>query len=91
MVDVVLNRVDSENFPNTIPEVIFQPNQFACVADGGLERAGYRMTEDDYWIVSEELFDRLDYEVAFFTTEGFSPYCEPYFQHGDHYFGKEKK
>ena len=49
------------------------------------------MTEDDYWIVSEELFDRLDYEVAFFTTEGFSPYCEPYFQHGDHYFGKEKK
>lgn len=91
VVDVVLNRVDSENFPNTIPEVIFQPNQFACVADGGLERAGYRMTEDDYWIVSEELFDRLDYEVAFFTTEGFSPYCEPYFQHGDHYFGKEKK
>lgn len=90
VVDVVLNRVDSPNFPNTISEVIYQPNQFSCVKDGGLERAGYRMTEDDYYIVSDELFDRLDYEVAFFTGGGYSEYCEPCYQHGAHYFGKEK-
>lgn len=31
---VVLNRVDSAKFPNTISGVIYQKNAFACVADG---------------------------------------------------------
>lgn len=31
---VVLNRVDSPDFPNTIEGVIFQPNQFQPVSDG---------------------------------------------------------
>lgn len=35
VVDVVLNRVDSDAFPDTIEEVIFQPYQFSCVLDGG--------------------------------------------------------
>ena len=29
VMSVVLNRVESEEFPNTIEEVIYQPNQFA--------------------------------------------------------------
>ena len=91
VVDVVLNRVDSENFPNTIEEVIYQTNQFSCVADGGLERAGYRMTEEDYDIVMAEIYERLNYEVLFFTAGDYSQYCEPLFQHGAHYFGKEKR
>lgn len=31
---VVLNRVEDEDFPNTIEEVIFQPHQFQPIADG---------------------------------------------------------
>jgi N-acetylmuramoyl-L-alanine amidase len=31
---VVLNRVESQQFPNTLTEVIFQPNAFTCVQDG---------------------------------------------------------
>lgn len=31
---VVLNRVKSQGFPNTIREVIFQKNQFSAVSDG---------------------------------------------------------
>lgn len=31
---VILNRVLSNGFPNTINEVIFQPNAFSCVVDG---------------------------------------------------------
>ena len=31
---VVLNRVKSPGFPNTIREVIFQKNQFSAVSDG---------------------------------------------------------
>lgn len=36
---VVLNRVKSSKFPNTIPGVIYQANQFACVNNGHLARA----------------------------------------------------
>ncbi|GAB6169020.1 cell wall hydrolase [Clostridium carnis] len=31
---VILNRVLSSGFPNTIQEVIFQPNAFSCVVNG---------------------------------------------------------
>lgn len=31
---VILNRVDSSNFPNTISGVIYQPGAFTAVADG---------------------------------------------------------
>ena len=31
---VILNRVKSPNFPNTIAGVIYQNNQFSCVKDG---------------------------------------------------------
>lgn len=40
---VVLNRVWSENFPDTIEEVIFQPRQFSPVKEGGR----YYTTEPD--------------------------------------------
>lgn len=35
---VVLNRVNSSKFPNTIKEVIYQSGQFSPVANGSLER-----------------------------------------------------
>lgn len=40
--DVVLNRVDSDKFPNAIEEVIFQKNhvQFSVIVGGAFERAG---------------------------------------------------
>lgn len=33
---VVLNRVESDRFPNTVYEVIFQPNQFESVRNGSI-------------------------------------------------------
>jgi N-acetylmuramoyl-L-alanine amidase len=36
---VVLNRVKSSLFPNTIPEVIYQPYQFSPVLDGSINMA----------------------------------------------------
>lgn len=35
---VVLNRVNDDRFPNTIPEVVFQPGQYACTWDGNYDR-----------------------------------------------------
>ena len=35
---VVMNRVKSSEFPNTISGVIYQKNQFSCVTDGQLDK-----------------------------------------------------
>lgn len=35
---VVLNRVKSSQFPNTIPAVIYQKGQFSCVTDGQFDK-----------------------------------------------------
>lgn len=40
---VILNRVASDHFPNTIKEVIFAPNQFSPVSNGTI----YRDPDDD--------------------------------------------
>ncbi|HET6871593.1 MAG TPA: cell wall hydrolase [Sporolactobacillaceae bacterium] len=37
--NVVLNRVDSTQFPNSIPGVINQPGQFQAVSDGAINQA----------------------------------------------------
>lgn len=88
VVDVVLNRVDSPDFPNTIREVIFQPYHFSTVYDGALERASYHMQEDDYNAVKAELKERSNSEITFFTAGNYNPYCEPLFKYGHHYFGR---
>lgn len=36
--NVVMNRVASPMFPNTIQEVVFQPGQYACTWDGNYHR-----------------------------------------------------
>lgn len=48
---VVLNRVWSDDFPDTIEEVIFQPKQFSPVTEGGR----YYTTEPD-----EECYEALE-------------------------------
>lgn len=35
---VVLNRVASDKFPDSIPDVVFQRGQYACVNDGNYDR-----------------------------------------------------
>ena len=85
--DVVLNRVADPRFPDTIPGVIFQPGQFSVVNNGALAKAYYTVTEDDFKAVAMEIADQIDYEICFFTAEGFG--CgTPAYKYGGHYFSK---
>lgn len=85
--DVVLNRVASPAWPNTIAGVIFQEGQFSPVANGSLNRAFALADQSCYDAASLALDgDRLNTEVMFFSMYG----CQNgvfAFQHGDHYFG----
>lgn len=54
---VVLNRVEDQNFPNTVEEVIHQPRQFSSVADGQFNLEP----------------DSLAYEAALRAIQGYDP------------------
>ena len=50
---VVLNRVQSEYFPNSIEEVIYQPSQYQCTE---LEDSGfYKEPTERCWRIAEDL------------------------------------
>ena len=88
VVDVVLNRVDSPLFPDTIMETLEQPGQFTTMWNGAVEDAGYHMQQDDYDAVMMEVTGkRLDYDIYFFTAGEYNASCKPAYIHGDHYFG----
>ncbi|MCM2534668.1 cell wall hydrolase [Neobacillus pocheonensis] len=53
--DVILNRVTSPLYPNTIKDVIYQPGQFGPVTDGSLEYKN--ATDQDRQAVAQALQD----------------------------------
>ena len=91
--DVVLNRVDSKNFPDKIEDVIFQtdPIQFSCIADGGFDRAAWSISEESFKVALHEYTSvvRLNSKIVYFRTDRFSDSGHPAFQYGDHYFSTE--
>lgn len=84
VVDTVLNRVDSDDFPDNITDVIMQQNQFSVVLDGRIWEV--EPTEETFQAVQEELENRTNYDVLYFTTEGFCQWGTAWKKVGDHYF-----
>lgn len=84
VIDTILNRVDHERFPNTVHDVIYQPNQFTPMWNGRIERCEVR--DDIVQLVLEELECRTNYDVIFFTAGSYSKYGVPLFQVEHHYF-----
>lgn len=94
VVDVVLNRVDCELFPDTIEEVIKQPGQFSTWSNGMIDDAAWHMQQSDYDAVILELESRLDYDIYFFTAGAYNKSGTDAYIHMDHYFsylGKEAR
>lgn len=87
--DVILNRVVSDEFPNSIAGVIYQEGQFTCVRDGNFYQAVYTKDETDYEAALTELSGVTDSEILYFQTSSYSPYGTPAYIIGDHYFAKQ--
>lgn len=84
VIDTVLNRIDSEYFPDTAYDVIYQPYQFSSMWNGRADRCEVR--DDICLLVKEELESRTNYDVIFFTAGCYSDYGVPMFQVENHYF-----
>lgn len=66
VVDVILNRVDSERFPDNIEDVISQKYQFTTYWDGSMGRVD-EPSPETYEAVRLELESRTDDSILFFT------------------------
>ena len=84
--DVVLNRVESKRFPNTVKDVIFQKGQFTTA------RALYSI---DVTSISEKVKNAVDQELGGRRLDGQSLFFarKPVtsvglYQHGAHYFSQ---
>lgn len=84
VIDTILNRVDMQYFPNTVHEVIYEPNQFTSMWNGRIDDCF--VMDDIYELVLEELENRTNYEVCFFQKYYFCEYGTPIKQVENHYF-----
>lgn len=89
VVDVILNRVDSELFPDDIESVISQQNQFAVWSNGAMDRI-VEPSEETFEAIRLELDERTDREILYFSAYAYNAYCDPAYQYKDHYFGYQK-
>lgn len=84
VIDTILNRMDSRHFPDTVYGVSYQPHQFSSMWNGRICRVS--ITENDISLVKEELLNRTNSDVMFFTAGRYSDYGTPLFQEGNHCF-----
>lgn len=86
VVDVVLNRVESPDFPNTISEVIFQDGQFSVITNGAFDKAAWNMQESDYAAVMVETELHTNKNVLYFNNCSTVSGTGNKFKVGDHWF-----
>ncbi len=90
--NVIFNRVKAKNYPNTIKDVVFAPNQFEPTRNGAYEKA---VPSQETVIAIQEALCGVDYSqgaLFFRATNGLTPDCwhekalKPLFVHGGHKF-----
>lgn len=83
--DVVLNRVRSPRFPNTIEEVIFQRGQFAVIRNGMFDQAGNHISETSYEAARMAYEEGpYDPEILYFAT--YRANGRGFWKYGGHWF-----
>lgn len=87
---VVMNRVLSGRFPDTITEVIWQPRQFSSMWNGRFNRT--KTTESCYEAVRHmlEVGTGLPEDVLYFTSCGYLKGTDPYIRVNEMYFSKQR-
>lgn len=78
VIDTVLNRVESNEFPNTVKEVLSQPGQYC--------NPSKYPPKDIYRLVAEEMYFRTNSEVLWYRTKKYHKYGVPIVKEGAHYF-----
>lgn len=84
VIDVILNRLESDRFPDTIKGVIYARNQFECMTNGRVDRCQVR--KDIRELVIEELQSKTHSDIYYFRTNHYHKFGKPVLSEGNHYF-----
>lgn len=84
VVSVILNRVDDEDWPDTISEVIADPYEFATYWNGRMDEVA--PTISTYEAISLEMETRSYPGLFYFDMDDYLPYGTPYVKMEDLYF-----
>ena len=84
VVDVILNRVDDSDFPDSVAAVITQKNAFTSYWDGRM--TNIQPSQDTYDAIAMELKERSYPNIFYFSYEGYSKYGTDWMKVEDHYF-----
>ena len=63
----ILNRVDSNEFPNSIYDVVFQKNAFSVISDGRYYSVS--VTDETIDAVNDALKGKFEYDALWFNTK----------------------
>lgn len=85
VVDVILNRLDSEQFPDTVSGVIYEQGQFWTK---GMPTDYSKIPEECFTAVEMELESQLTYEAVYFRNGRYHNFGTALFSHRNHYFSK---
>lgn len=87
--EVILNRVESENFPDTVEEVIKQDGAFSSWGNGSVEAAP--LDDECLEAVQDAVNERFFPDSVVYFREGhFHSFGTPYTVIGNHYFSSEE-
>ena len=78
VVDTILNRVDSEEFPNTVYDVVMQPGQYCNPSE--------YPPKEIYKLVAEEFYNRTNDKVLWYRTKRYHTFGDQIIKEGNHYF-----
>lgn len=84
VIDTVLNRLESEDFPNTVYDVVYQPYHYDPVWDGRIDQ--FSDLDEVFKLVVDEIQHRTNKDVLYFRTDKFHEFGTPMEQVGNHYF-----
>jgi N-acetylmuramoyl-L-alanine amidase len=94
VMEVILNRVASDEFPDTVQGVVYQKSQFESVTNGSIYRAEITPEVRQALAEVEKNFEANDSIVAFETTSNkntLGRYFDYSFTEGQHDFYTTKK
>lgn len=83
VIDTILNRIDSDVYPDTVTDVCYQKGQFGCLHNGRCKRC--KVTDNIRDLVRQEEELRTNSEVMYFNTGNYNGRT-PLLKEGAHYF-----
>lgn len=84
VIDTILNRVESDSFPGTVEEVVYQSGQFECMWNGRVDRCV--VTNEVKELVRQEIVSKVNPDVLYFRADYFHSFGTPIIAEGNHYF-----